>query len=325
MRVLPGASPEARRDVEVLAYREFQSAAFPGIVELLRVFMTHDVGVPVRRCVLACAGQLMGDEVMHDNLPWPIRLSQLRSALAFEDVCVLNDFEALAYALGGARVAGGRLLCGPDSHEGGAVLVAGPGTGLGAAVYLPAPGGARVLPTEAGQIDFAPNSVEEREILARLAPHGGYVPYERVVSGPGLLTVYSVLCSLHGEAPRAATPQAVTAAAEGGTDARAVQAVEIFCATLGSFVGALAMAFMPAGGVYLAGGFLHSMFELLQGSAFEERFLHGRSARAFLSRMPVRVIHPGRHGVIGAAEWYAQRSAARDAQPAAVPSRGFVA
>jgi glucokinase len=64
---------------------------------------------------------------------------------------------------------------------------------------------------------------------------------------------------------------------------------------------------MAVGGVFLAGGFLSSMFALLQRSAFEERFLHGRSMRALLSRVPVRVTEHGRLGVLGAAKWYLRR------------------
>ena len=180
----------------------------------------------------------------------------------------------------------------------------GPGTGLGAAVYVPGPAGGFVLATEAGQMDFAPNSVREREVLAHLAPDGGYVEFERIVSGPGLLTVYAALCALDGESPKLATPEAVTMAAAASSDAHAVEAMAMFCASLGSFTGNLAMTFMATGGVYLAGGFLSSIFELLKRSAFEERFLHGRSARTLLSHVPVWVTEHGCHGVQGAAQWY---------------------
>jgi glucokinase len=158
-------------------------------------------------------------------------------------------------------------------------------------------------------MDFAPHTLREREILACLAPKGGYVAYERITSGPGLLTLYTTLCGLHGISPRLATPEAVTAAALTGADAQAAEAVEIFCGTLGSFAGGLAMAFMTTGGVYLVGGFLHTIFTLLGRSAFVERFLHGRSVRAFLSCVPVRVMEHGRHGVLGAANWYLRRAA----------------
>jgi glucokinase len=294
--------------LEVLAYSKFTCNDFPSLSALLKTFLAREIEIPVRHCVLACAGQVMGDEVLHDNLAWPIRLSQLRNALALDDLAALNDFEAFAYALDDPLASAARLLCGPDVRVEGPILVIGPGTGLGAAVRLPGAAGISVLTTEAGQMDFAPHTIREREILAWIAPQGGYVAYERVTSGPGLLLLYTTLCGLHGIAPRFATPEAVTAAALTHEDAQAAEAMEIFCATLGSFVGGLAMAFMAKGGVYLGGGFLHSIFALLEHSTFAERFLHGRSVRPFLSRIPVRVMEHGRHAVLGAAHWYLQRA-----------------
>ncbi len=298
------ASRDGSQDVETLAYRVFACAKFTSLPALLRAFVDADAQAPVRHCVLACAGQIMGNEVVNDNLAWPIHLAELRYALDLDEVAVLNDFEALAYALDGPLAHDGRRLCGPDKRSDGPALVIGPGTGLGAAAHIPGPAGGVVLATEAGQMDYAPNSVREREVLAQLMPQGGYVAFEHIVSGPGLLTLYATLCTLQEQTPRLATPEAVTAAALAHSDAQAAEAVEIFCASLGSFAGNLAMAFMATGGVYLAGGFLSSIFELLKRSAFEERFLHGRSARALLSEVPVWVTEHGRHGVQGAAHWY---------------------
>jgi glucokinase len=294
-------------ELEVLAYRKLACADFQGLPELLKSFVDSDAQTPVRHCVLACAGHVKGDEVLTDNSPWPIQLAQVKRALMLDDVAVLNDFEALGHAFGHGVADGSRRLCGPDSRGEGSILVIGPGTGLGAAVRLPPSAGGSVLATEAGQMDFAPNSIREREVVAHLAPDGGYVAYERIVSGPGLLTLYGVLCELRGETPWLTTPEAVTTAAAECSDAQAVEAVEIFCAALGSFAGSLAMTFMTSGGVYLAGGFLHGMFRALQRSAFEQRFLHGRSVRAFLSQVPVWVTEHGRQGVLGAARWYLER------------------
>lgn len=298
------ASHEGTHGVETLAYRVFTCADFPSLSELLQAFVDTDVQASVKHCVLACAGQIMGNEVVNDNLAWPIHLPQLRHALGLDEVAVLNDFEALAYALDGTLAEGGRHLCGPDTASHGPILVIGPGTGLGAAVHVPFPAGGFVLTTEAGQMDFAPNSVREREVLAHLMPSGGYLPFEHIVSGPGLLTIYETLCALNEDTSTLATPEAVTKAAVARGDARAVDAVELFCASLGSFTGNVAMAFMATGGVYLAGGFLSSIFELLKHSAFEERFLHGRSAREVLTHVPVWVTEHGCHGVQGAARWY---------------------
>lgn len=319
------ASHEGAGEVETLAYRKFVCAEFPQLSDLLQAFVDADAPAPVKHCVLACAGQVMDDEVLNDNLAWPIHLTRLRQALALDDVAVLNDFEALGYALDGPLAHGGRHLCGPDTHADGPTLVIGPGTGLGAAVHVPGPAGGFVLTTEAGQMDFTPNSLREREVLAHLAPNGGYLAFERIVSGPGLLTVYATLCELDGKKPMLATPEAVSTAAVARSDVHAVEAVEMFFASLGSFTGNLAMVFMATGGVYLAGGFLSSLFEQLARSTFEERFLHGRSARALLSQVPVWVTEHGRHGVQGAARWYLRRGMSGEAAPHHAVADGLVA
>lgn len=290
--------------IETLAYRVFSCAAFPSLADLVQAFVDAEVRTPVSHCVLACAGQVVGDEVVNDNLAWAVRPDTLRARLGLAEVALLNDFEAMGYAIDGPLAASGRHLCGPRGRGPGASLVVGPGTGLGAAVSVPGVPHATVLTTEAGQMDFAPHSLREREVLAWLAPDGGYVPVETIVSGPGLLTVYSALCALDGEAPALATPKAVTAAAAAQADRHAVEAVALFCAALGGFIGSLAMTYIPTGGVFLAGGFLSSMFDLLKRSAFEERFLHGRSVRALLAQVPVWVTEHGSHGVQGAARWY---------------------
>ncbi len=298
------AANGGEREFEVLAYRKYACADFPGLAELLKAFVDSEATLPVRRCVIACAGQVIDDAIINDNLAWRVNVSQLRDALAFDDIALLNDFEALAYALEDVKEAGSLLLCGPDTYSDGAALVIGPGTGLGAAVRLSGSPEVRVLATEAGQMDFAPGTARERAVLAHLAPGGEYVPYERILSGPGLLTLYSTLCALSGRGPRLATPEAVTAAAGAGSDADAVETVEMFCAVLGSFVGNLAMAFMSYGGVYLAGGVLPKVRKQLQESHFGQRFLSKGGMRKYLQRVPVRLIEHGRHGVTGAALWY---------------------
>jgi glucokinase len=298
------AAAGGKCDIEILAYRKFICAEFPGLPDLLRTFVESDATLPVRRCVIACAGQVLDDAIVNDNLAWRVNVSQLREVLAFDDVALLNDFEALGYALEDVRDTGSLLLCGPEVSGDGPALVIGPGTGLGAAVRLSGPPDVCVLATEAGQMDFAPVTAREREVLAQLAADDGYVPYERILSGPGLLTLYSTLCALRGRPPRLATPEAVTGAACEGSDADAIETAAMFCAVLGSFVGNLALAYMASGGVYLAGGVLPKMRELLEHSQFMPRFLNKGGMRQFLLRVPVRLIEHGRHGVVGAAHWY---------------------
>lgn len=293
-----------QHDIEVLAYRKFTCAQFDKLSELLRAFIEQDVTIQVRRCVIASAGQVIDDVIVNDNLAWRVNLTDLRDALNLDDVALLNDFEALGYAIDNIEESDTQLLCGPSERCEGPVVVVGPGTGLGAAVRLSGPQGVHVLATEAGQMDLAPGTAREREVLARLAPTDGYVAYEKVLSGPGLLNLYNALCSVRGRTPRLKSPEDVTAAAESGSDADASEALGMFCALLGSFVGNLTLAYMGSGGVYLAGGVLPQIKNVLRNSRFVDRFLDKGGMREFLLRVPIRLIEHGRHGVLGAAHWY---------------------
>lgn len=290
--------------VEVLAYRKFACSSYRKLSELLREFIERDAAMPVRRCVIASAGQVIDGVIVNDNLAWRVSLTGLRDALDLDEVALLNDFEALGYAIDNIDESDTLLLCGPAARCDGPVVVIGPGTGLGAAVRLGGAAGSMVLPTEAGQMDLAPGTARERDVLARLAPSDGYVAYEKVLSGPGLLNIYTALCGLRGQAPRLRSPEEVTAAAEAASDADASEALEMFCALLGSFVGNLTLAYMASGGVFLAGGVLPQIRTALRNSRFVERFVNKGGMREFLLRVPIRLIEHGRHGVLGAAHWY---------------------
>jgi glucokinase len=163
---------------------------------------------------------------------------------------------------------------------------------------------AHVLATEAGQISLAPGTERERQVLPLLARGRDYVSYENALSGPGLLNLYRALCSLHRTSPVATTPADVTAAALAGQDPAAVEALDMFCGLLGSFVGDLVMLYGARGGVYLAGGILPQIHGFLASSTFAERYFNKGVMRAYLQQVPVRLIEHGQLGVMGAAGWF---------------------
>jgi glucokinase len=293
--------------VTLLASRQYLCAAWPGLAAIIADFVEREVHAPVTDFALACAGYIIDGCVINDNLPWPVVLDELRDALHAEHVSLVNDFEALAYATQHIEPSASTLLTRAHEQVAGPRLVLGPGTGLGSAVLIPHRPQPIVLPAEAGQIGLAPGNALERDVLAVLARGGGYVPYERAVSGPGLVNLYQAVCTLRGIAPVLADPTAITAAALRNDDAAARQTAELFCGLLGSLTGDLAMLYGAAGGVWLAGGILPHLREFLQHSSFVERFLDKGSMRAFLERVPVRLLQHGQLGVIGAASWYLGR------------------
>ena len=305
----PGLGDDA---AAMLHYRQYVCAEHASLAAIVRDFM-QQTGAVADRAAIAIAGVLNGDDLVNSNLPWRVSLSQLRQVLAMEEVALINDFEAMARATPYIDPAAATLVAGPASAmPAGPTLVIGPGTGLGAALWLPPSardGRASVMPTEAGHAALAPGNERELEVVRRLLQRWPHVDNERVLSGPGLANAYRCLCEMASVAPRLSDPAAIALAAQDGSDAQAREALDVFCAMLGSVVGDLVLTF-GAQAVYLAGGIPAHIQPFLLQSAFAERFLNKGVLRSVLAQVPVWLIEHGRYGLIGAAAWHMDRQLA---------------
>jgi glucokinase len=305
-------SGDSRQPVSVLHYHRYSCADWASLTAMLQDFVARLASIPhasaaagIRHCAVACAGYVLDDAIVNETLPWPVSISNIRAGLGIQRLAVINDFEAVAYAtqfIDAAQAV--TIIEATQPPSNGPKLVMGPGTGLGSAVLLPGQPRAQVLATEAGQISLAPGNEREIEILRVLARDRPYVSFEDALSGPGLLKLYAALCELRRAAPRLLTPAEVTAAAMAGSDATAVETLQVFCGLLGSFVGDLALLYGATGGVYLAGGILPHIQPLLVASTFAERYFNKGVMCAWLQQIPVRLIEHGQLGVIGAAGWF---------------------
>lgn len=298
--------------IEVLRYERYACADWPSLTAVLQDFVTQlDGHAVVKHCAVASAGYVLGDAVVNENLPWSVSIGDIRDALGLAGLAVVNDFEAVAYACQFLQTHETQPII-PTSvaPATGPVLVMGPGTGLGSAVLLPGSPHATVLPTEAGQISLAPGNEREMAILRELARGRDYVSYETALSGPGLVNLYRAISTLRGTNATLAGPSDVTRAALDGSDPAAVEALDVFCGLLGSFVGDLALLYGARGGVYLAGGILPQIRDRLLASSFANRFFNKGVMRAFLQQVPVRLMDHGQLGVIGAAGLYLHGSTA---------------
>jgi glucokinase len=289
---------------EVLAYEVYRCADHPHLEDLVHCFLDTVQAHP-RDMVLACAGYEHAGMVVNRNLAWPVMPAQLAANLGMRQVRLLNDFEALGYATTHLAPDNTALLK-PGQGKAvadGPVLIVGPGTGLGAAVRLPGSPD-RVLVTEAGQTQLAARPGIEQEVYARLALQEDHVPYEAVLSGPGLLRIYRALCVMRDRYPTLSQPADVTDAALADPSSLAGEALGLFCGWLGSFTADLCLLYGATGGVYLAGGFLSRMLPFMQGSDLVHRFVDKGVMRPFLNRIPIHVVDHGQLGVIGAASWF---------------------
>jgi glucokinase len=175
-----------------LAYRMYKCAEYASLDAIVRAFCA-EFSVQPRRLALACAGFLHDGAVVNSNLLWPVVPAALEKTLGLNEVKVLNDFEALAYGTAYLDAASVTSLHSPTQNVDavtGPVVIVGPGTGLGVAVRLP---GAKpnVLATEAGHIQLAARVGREQQVLSELVSADTHVPYDNVLSGPGLQRLYN--------------------------------------------------------------------------------------------------------------------------------------
>jgi glucokinase len=286
---------------DIVLYQVYRCAEHASLVDILGSFC-REHRVQPDALVLACAGFVEHGVVINESLAWPVLLDSVCIEGGFASVDVLNDFEAFAHAVGHFEQENSAAIVDGVANPSGAVAVIGPGTGLGAALWLPGRP-PRVLHTEAGHMELAARPGIEQTIRAQLGPIDGYVPYDRVLSGPGLLRLYRALAAVQGVPATLTEPGEITAMALAGMDTLATQTVDQFCRWLGAFCGDVAIAFNASGGVCLAGGFLARITGVLRSGPFTERFLDKGVMRSFLNNTPVFVVEHGQLGVLGAANW----------------------
>ena len=241
------------------------------------------------------------------NNPWIIRPALIPEKLGAPSFTIVNDFAAVAHAVGRADDSQFLHLAGPDVPLGreGTISVLGPGTGLGVAHLYRSGGTYRVQATEGGHIDYAPLDSIEDAILARLRSRHTRVSVERVVAGPGIVDIYHALAALEGRSVPERDAIEIWNLGTSGEDSLAAAAVDRFCLSLGSVAGDLALAQGGFAGVVIAGGLGYRIRETLLASGFAARFRAKGRFESLMASIPVKLIVHPQPGLFGAAAAFA--------------------
>jgi glucokinase len=256
---------------------------------------------------IAFAGPVGGELLKLTNNPWVIRPALMEEKLGVTRFRIVNDFGAIAHAVAELGDEHFLHLCGPEVPlpSEGVTTILGPGTGLGVAQLLKDGAHSHVIETEGGHVDFAPLDSLEDQILAHLRRSFRRVSVERIVSGSGLVNIYSALAAIEGRAVTPPEDKALWSAALDGGDALAAAALDRFCLALGAVAGDLALAH-GANGVVIAGGLGYRLRDHLHKSGFDDRFIaKGRFERR-MEAIPVKLVTYPQPGLFGAAAAFAR-------------------
>ncbi|MBR0702017.1 glucokinase [Bradyrhizobium diazoefficiens] len=250
---------------------------------------TTPVG-PIRHAVFAASGPVQNSRCALTNNSWIIDAAELRGDYGFASVRLINDFQAVGWAL--PRLPSSSLLqLGGRERIAGAPLAAlGPGTGLGMVIRITHGGAPIVLPSEGGHCTMAGGSLREDAVIEHLRARFGHVSSERVLSGAGLENLHHALASLDGASLPTRRAADITRAGVEGTCPISRAAVDMFCAMLGSVAGNLALAIGARGGIFIAGGILRHMPEYLAASRFRARFEDKGRLKAYLAPIPAYLV-----------------------------------
>jgi len=281
----------------------FRCADFPSPEAAAEAYLTAvRPAVRPRLGAFCIAGPVTGDRITMTNMPWAFSIETVRAALGLDRLKVINDFTAVALSVPRLRD-GDRIQVGEGSpHPDAPVAVLGPGSGLGVSGLVPGPHGWMALAGEGGHSTMAPISDRESAVLAQLRKAHDHVSAERVLSGPGLVNLYQALSIIDGREPAALTPAEVTARAVDGTEPHCIEAVEMFCAMLGTVAGNLALTLGARGGVYIAGGIVPKLGPMFVHSRFRKRFTEKGRLRDYLTPIPTYVITHDLPAFLGLAE-----------------------
>ena len=252
--------------------------------------------------VLAVAGPVTDGEIDLTNSPWRVSEAELQT-LGLNPVCLINDFEALAW--GAPVVPADQLaaLGGPasgDPHA--AIAVLGPGTGFGVSALARDDQGREIaMPTEGGHACFAPGDPIEDEILRILRRRYERVSIERLICGPGLLNMHRALAEIDGRETHVDDPAQITTEALENPNSHCGATLARFCAILGAVAGDIALTTGARGGVYIAGGIAPRILPFLKASPFRERFERKGRFQDYMAAIPTHVILHKHAALLGAA------------------------
>jgi len=282
---------------------ELQCADFPTLTDAVEHYLKQvDVrdGRPTE-AAFAIAAALNGDHIQLTNSHWQFSVQAACNELKLTRLIVVNDFTALAMSIRHLQDNELMRVGGLQPEPNKPMAVLGPGTGLGVSGLIPLGDKWIPLEGEGGHVSWSPANNRETAVLNQLWQRFDHVSAERVLSGMGLVNLYTTLCVLDARLPNNYEPADITQHALNATDPVCVETLNMFCGILGTAAGNLVLTLGAKGGVYIAGGIVPRLGDYFLRSPFRQRFESKGRYGTYLSTVPAYVMTAKRPAFTGLA------------------------
>jgi glucokinase len=305
---------ETSRHNPLLATLEqtYSSTAHPSIESILELFIKQHKLPRIERACFGLAGPVINQVCETTNLPWRVAATQINQKFGFNSTWLLNDLEANAWGIETLSTADLHTLNPGASNPSGNRSIISAGTGLGEAGLYWDGDAYHPFPSEGGHTDFSPSTQLEFALFEHLSERYNHVSWERLISGPGIETLYRFL----SHQQNVATPQwlqemmnsigiapAISQAALNQTDPICEDSLDLFIRLYAREAGNHALKIMATGGVYLGGGIAPQIVPLLQQGSFMSLFLAKGRMQPIMESMPVKIILNDKTALNGAARY----------------------
>jgi len=293
-----------------IAVREFATLDFPDLRSMIAAFLEAAPRADLSNAT-ACfgvAGPVAGDAASLTNTPWPrMEAGAIARDFALSHVHLLNDLEAMAYAVPVLESAEVHVLqAGRPAADGNVAIIAA-GTGLGESFLHRVNGRHVAIATEGGHADFAARTERDIALLRHIVTRYGRAQVEDVVSGRGLLDIHRAIhadpCQATIDPDAAGASAAISSAALAGRCSGCVEALNIFVEAYGAEAGNFALRTLATGGVFVGGGIAPKILPALTTGVFMRAFRAKAPFEALLDAVPVKVILHSTPGLLGAANF----------------------
>jgi len=315
------SAPERPAAVEV---GEFTTLAYDGLEVMVREFLRAR-NVEARAIHAACfgvAGAVTDNIARLTNVPWLVDMDNVGQTVGLKRAVLLNDLEALAYAVPVLEPDELAVLQQGVAVPSGNAAVIAAGTGLGVALLHNVDGRFVPAASEGGHADFSARTPRELEMVHELTRIFGRVSVEHVVSGPGLVNIYQFTHQSFGSGPTI-TPSSIAPArlcagvgvvhdpldlpariSRAASEKRCPyckDAMDMFVSAYGAEAGNVALRTVATAGVYVGGGIAPKIMPALETGRFLDAFRAKEPMADFVATIPVAVILNSESGLLGAA------------------------
>ena len=293
--------------------RSFGTLDYDDLQTMIAEFLKQ-AGVTPAVVDVACfgvAGPVIDESAKLTNVPWFVDARRVAAVFTIRRVVLLNDLEAMAWAVPALLEAEVHVLQEGEALRTGNIALIAAGTGLGQALLHNVDG--RFVPSasEAGHADFAARTEREIALVRDLTTRYGRADVEHVVSGRGFVNIHRVAhqqpCRADVDLESPGAPAAISTAALERTCPGCIETLELFVEAYGAESGNLALRTVSTGGLYIGGGIAPKILPAMTTGAFMRAFLAKPPLDAMLSGMPVKIILNAEVGLLGAAVFAASQ------------------